>query len=137
MIKNKYGILFGLLFAGSALVVQACGSENPEPDEGDDVTRPLGGSPGTDGTGATGNTGNLGGEGNETPFEPPPDRPNCPSEPDGVQPGGANAGEPCWDISACNPTSELQFLEQCSGTALEIFDNGRIDNYEPGDPLPT
>lgn len=132
MTKNKYGILFGLLFVGTAFAAQACGSENTEPSDPDDVNRPQGGAPGDD-TGGTGNgnTGNGGGSGGSDPIFPgPPERPDCPDEPDGTQPSGANEGEPCWDISACNPTSEEQFLEQCSGTALEVFDNDRIENFD-------
>jgi len=134
MTKNNYGILFGLLFAGTALAAQACGtSDNTEPDDRQDIVRPEGGAPNDDGTGATGNgnTGNEGGSGGGDPIFPgPPDRPDCPDEPDGTQPSGANEGEPCWNISECNPTSEEQFLEQCSGTALEVFDNDRIENFD-------
>lgn len=131
MTTNKYGILFGLALASAAFAAQACGTEESTgPSKDDDIIeRPQGGAPGDDDV--TGGTGNGGGSGGSDPIFPPePERPDCPDEPDGVQPGGANEGEPCWDISACNPTSEEQFLEQCSGTALEVFDNDRIENFD-------
>jgi hypothetical protein len=121
----------------SALVAQACGGDNPEPDkdgdkDGDDTyVPPEGGSPG-DGNGTGGNNGVGGEDGNGTGgFAPPPERPDCPTTANGTQPVTSDIpGTACWDISECNGVKPEQFLERCNGGNCYPFDNeDRIEGY--------
>lgn len=138
MTKLKY-IWF---FAGSALAVAiACNSSNPRPnpdDDDDDGIVPDDGKGGEkNGTGGRasgtgGRSGNSGGQGGDViqpgtgggSIEPPPDRNECPEEPD-----DENSLGPCWNLTDCNGVSTLQFLNQCGNTCIEPFDQSAIEGF--------
>lgn len=85
-----------------------------------------GGSGGTDGEGGEGGeTGSGGGSGGTPPIIiPEVDLPECTDEPDGEIDGGVLDGDPCWGTGVtCKGTDTEQFLQQCSGTCIEHFDN--------------
>jgi hypothetical protein len=131
------------------------GSGNSANDIGDGGGEPPIGSGGrnTDGTGGGstdgsggGNTDGSGGGGGEgggtgsgggsggTPIGPGEenDLPDCTDATNGTFPGGDNPieGEDCWNFTLCEGKETEQFLNQCSGTCLEPFDNvARIEDF--------
>jgi hypothetical protein len=151
-------IALPLLLGLSSLVAVACGEENPPPSDeggsGNDIGDGSGGQPNdgggggandgsggaTDG-GGSGGTNGEGGEGGEVTGggsggSPPiiveePELPAC-DEPDGEIDGGVLDGEPCWGTGVtCKGTDTEQFLQQCSGTCIEHFDNeARIVGFD-------
>lgn len=118
-----------------------------------DISEDGGGEPGSggrngDGSGATSNDGagggsggstdgaggNNGGEGGQTNTGGNGagggsggfiviDEPDCPEEANGTFADGDNEGEACWDHAECKGVASEQFLNRCSGTCLEFFDN--------------
>ena len=86
-----------------------------------------GGSGGsTDGAGGNNNGGeggqtNTGGTGTGGFVEV--DLPDCDEDANSTFEDGDNAGEECWDHSECKGVASEQFLNRCSGTCLEFFDN--------------
>jgi len=114
--------------------------EGGEPNTGGSHTDGSGGA-NTDGSGGTGtgasSSDGEGGEGGEsgTGGEPPiiieePPLPEC-DEPDGEIESGPLDGDACWGTGVtCKGNATEQFLQQCSGTCIEPFDNfARIDGF--------
>src|SRR5688572_16636732 len=93
----------------------------------------AGGGSGGIGSDGSGSTGNNGGEGGQNGSGGVPgsggfiivDLPDCDEEPNGTFPGQDNPieGEDCWDHSECKGVASEQFLNRCSGTCLQPFDN--------------
>ena len=80
----------------------------------------------TDGAGGTNNGGeggqtNTGGTGTGGFVEV--DLPDCDEDANSTFENGDNEGEECWDHSECKGVASAQFLNRCSGTCLEFFDN--------------
>lgn len=127
-------------FASLALgFVVACGDSNEEP--GDD--NPLAPQPSTGGgTGSGGGDGSGGGgnDGTGGDIFVPPDREDCPDEPDGEQPDShpaSHRGTPCWNVEECNIVKPEQAKNQCTNSVCVPFDNeGRIEGFDPSKPLP-
>jgi len=90
------------------------------------------GAGGGDAEGGNGGEGNSGGTGGVIVVPPgdPNDLPDCPDEPNETVSGGPIDGEDCWDFTVCEGTDTPQYLNQCSGTCVEPFDNfQRIDGF--------
>lgn len=150
-IKVAFPLLLAL--SSSVAVACGDNNEPPSDEDGPtDIGNDGGGEPGSggagDGSGATsadgagggsgggsdgsGNSGNAGGEGGQNGsgggsgggFEEP-DAEDCSEEPNGTFPGEDNPveGEDCWDHSECKGVASEQFLNRCSGTCLQPFDN--------------
>src|SRR6478736_3939508 len=124
-------IALPLILGLASLVAVACGEENPDPDGGE------GGSGGgsTDIGDGEGGEPNTGGGHNGTGGEPPiiidePPLPEC-DEPDGEIESGPLDGDACWNTGVtCKGNATEQFLQQCSGTCIEPFNNfTRIDGF--------
>lgn len=80
----------------------------------------------TDGDGGTNNGGeggqtNTGGTGTGGFGEV--DLPDCDEDANSTFEDGDNEGAECWDHSECKGVASEQFLNRCSGTCLEFFDN--------------
>jgi hypothetical protein len=143
-------IALPLLLGIASSIAVACGTENPDPNDvggsgggSSDIGDGEGGEPNTGGGNSDGTGGNdtdgagggsggdgQGGEGGEgsggTPPLPPEEEivlPECPDEANETVSGGPIDGEDCWDFTVCKGVDTPQFLNQCSGTCLEPFDN--------------
>src|SRR6478609_10933053 len=115
--------------------------EGGEPNTGGGHNGTGGGHNGTggghNGTGNSNGSGAEGGEGGDTGTggEPPiiidePPLPEC-DEPDGEIESGPLDGDACWNTGVtCKGNATEQFLQQCSGTCIEPFNNfTRIDGF--------